>query len=127
MLDDLLEKGVIRLLELKRPEQVGRTADPKYCRYHRMVSHSLKKCITLKECIMQLIEDGIIILDLNDVVKTSHISCQTKRLSLIQFKSLEPFVLHKHGLLNHAMQERFFLVNVSYKLAINMTSCSEVE
>ena len=36
MLDDLLEKGVIQLLEPKRPEEVGRTTDPKHCRYHRM-------------------------------------------------------------------------------------------
>jgi len=28
MLDDLLEKGVIQLLEPKRPEEVGRTAIP---------------------------------------------------------------------------------------------------
>jgi len=28
MLDELLEKGVIQLLELKRPEEVERTADP---------------------------------------------------------------------------------------------------
>jgi len=51
MLDDLLEKGVIELPEPKRPEEVGRTADPKYCRYHRIVNHPLKKCVTLKECI----------------------------------------------------------------------------
>ena len=36
MLDGILEKGVIQLLEPKRPEEVGRTADPKHCRYHRM-------------------------------------------------------------------------------------------
>jgi len=29
MLDDLLEKGVIQLLEPKRPKEVERTADPK--------------------------------------------------------------------------------------------------
>jgi len=54
-------------------------------RYHRMVSHPLEKCSRLKERIMLLIEDGTTILDLNDVVKTNHISCQTKGLSLIQF------------------------------------------
>jgi len=69
MLDDLLEKGVIELPE-PTPDDVGRTANPKYCRYHRMVSHPLEKCITLKECIMRVIEDGPIILDLDDVVET---------------------------------------------------------
>ena len=36
VLDDLLEKGVIQLPEPKMSEKVGRIADPKYCRYHRM-------------------------------------------------------------------------------------------
>jgi len=78
MLNDFLQKGVIQLLESKRPEDVVMTVDPKYCRYPRMVSHPLEKCITLKEHIMRLIEDGTIILDLDDVVETNRISYQTK-------------------------------------------------
>ena len=78
MLGDPLEKGVIQLPELKMPVHVGRTSDTKYCRYHRMVSHPLKKYITLKERIMRLIEDGMIILVLGDVVETNHISCRTR-------------------------------------------------
>ena len=65
MLDDLLEKGIIQLLEPKRPEEVGRTADPKYSHHHRMVSHPLEKCITIKERIMQLAKEGRTILDLD--------------------------------------------------------------
>jgi len=72
MLDDLLEKGVIELPPSKRPEELGRTNDPKYCRYHRVVSHPLEKCITLKERIMQLAKDGTIILDMDEAVKTNH-------------------------------------------------------
>ena len=99
MLDDLLEKGVIQLPKLKRPEDVRRTSDPKYCCYHRMVSHSLEKCVTLKERIMRLIEDGTIILDLDDIIEINHISYQTKGLSLIQFGSLKHFVPHEHRLM----------------------------
>ena len=66
MLDDLLDKGVIELPESKHPEEVGRTADPKYCRYYRIVSHPLEKCVTLKERIMQLAKEGKIILDLDE-------------------------------------------------------------
>jgi len=66
MLDDLLEKGIIELPQSKRPEEAGRTSDPKYCRYHRVVSHPLEKCITLKERIMQLAKDGTIILDVDE-------------------------------------------------------------
>jgi len=38
MLDDLLEKGVIQLPEQKRPEEVGRTGDPKYYRLGLAIS-----------------------------------------------------------------------------------------
>jgi len=98
MRDGLLKKGDIQLPKSKRPAEVARSADSKYCRYHEMVSHPLEKCITFKAHIMRLIEDGAIILDLDDVVKTNHIFCQTKGVSLIQFGSLEPFVTHEHGL-----------------------------
>jgi len=54
MLDDLLENGISELSAPKRPEQARRTTDPKYCRYHRVISHPLEKCITLKERIIQL-------------------------------------------------------------------------
>ena len=64
MLEDLLVKGVIQLPDPKRPEVVGRIADPKYCHYHRMVSHPLKKCIMIKERIMQLAKEGRIIFEL---------------------------------------------------------------
>ena len=74
MLDDLLEKGVIELPEPKRTEEVGRTADPKYCRYHRIVSHPLEKCVTLKERIMRLAEEGRIILDLDETVEVGHVT-----------------------------------------------------
>jgi len=62
MLDDLLKKGVIQLPEPTRLEEVARTADPKYCHYHRMVSHLLEKHIMIKERIMQLAKEGKVIL-----------------------------------------------------------------
>ena len=34
MLDDFLENGIIELPAPKRPEEVGKTTDPKYCLYH---------------------------------------------------------------------------------------------
>ncbi|KAK9740008.1 hypothetical protein RND81_03G004100, partial [Saponaria officinalis] len=32
------------LLKPKRPDQVNKTTDPNYCRYHMMVSHPIEKC-----------------------------------------------------------------------------------
>ncbi|XP_057249297.1 uncharacterized protein LOC130590767 [Beta vulgaris subsp. vulgaris] len=74
MLEDLLEKRIIELPDSKRPEEAGRTSDPNYCRYHRLVSHPIEKCITLKEKIMQLANDGKIVLDLDDTVESNHAS-----------------------------------------------------
>ena len=73
MLDDLLKNEIIELLAPKRPEEVGRTIDPKYCRYHQVISHPLEKCITLNERIMQLARDAKLILDLDDSVGTNHV------------------------------------------------------
>jgi len=76
MLDDLLEKCVIELPESKRLEEAGRTTDPKYCRYHRIVGHPLEKCITLKEYIIRLAREGRIILDLDEIVEANHVTMQ---------------------------------------------------
>ena len=45
---DLLKKGVIQLPEPKRPEEVGRIANPKYCHYHRIVSQLVKGASQLR-------------------------------------------------------------------------------
>jgi len=100
ILDDVLEKGVIQCPEPKRPEEVGRTVDPKYYRYHRMVSHPLEKCITIKERIMQLAKDGRIILELDNVLEANHISSQIRELCTLQFGKLEPVILFKPWLLS---------------------------
>ncbi|KAL9228133.1 hypothetical protein vseg_003745 [Gypsophila vaccaria] len=107
MLDDLLEKKVIQLPEPKRPEHVNKTTYPNYCRYHRMVSHPLEKCITLKEKIMQLAKNGKIILDIDEEVTTNHTTVsmdQPDAMNLhdqnewcvyaIHFGSLELVTLH---------------------------------
>jgi len=39
----LLEKGLIQLLESKGPEEVRRTNDPKYCKYHRIIGHPIRE------------------------------------------------------------------------------------
>ena len=93
MLDDLLENGIIELPTPKWPEEAGRTSDPKYYRYHRVISRPLEKCIMLKECIMQLARDGKIILDLDDSAETNHISagvqCSSVRRQQRPARSLE--------------------------------------
>jgi hypothetical protein len=72
MLEDLLEKEVIKLPECKRPEEMGRTKDPKYCKYHRVVSHTMEKCFVLKDLILRLAKKVKILLDLDEVVGSNH-------------------------------------------------------
>jgi hypothetical protein len=72
MLEDLLEKEIIKLSECKRPEEMGRTNDPKYCKYHRVVSHTVEKCFILKDLILRLAREGKIVLDLDKAVGSNH-------------------------------------------------------
>jgi len=52
MMDKLLKKELIELPELSRPEEIRRTNDPRYCKYHRIISHPIEKCKALvdKSC-----------------------------------------------------------------------------
>ena len=54
MLEDLLQKKVIVLLEYKRPKEMSRVNDPNYSHYHQIASHLMKKCFILKDLIMKL-------------------------------------------------------------------------
>ncbi|KAM0989301.1 hypothetical protein ACFX11_013274 [Malus domestica] len=72
MLDDLLDKKVIGLPECRWPEEMNRTDSPRYCKFHRFISHPTEKCFVLKDLIMKLAHKGIIELDLDDVVKSNY-------------------------------------------------------
>ncbi|KAM2695539.1 hypothetical protein EV1_040024 [Malus domestica] len=85
MFDDLLENKVIELPECKRPEEMNRVNDPKYCKYHRIVSHHVSKCFVLKELIMKLAQQGQIELDLEDTAAT--------HTTIIAFGSFDPVPL----------------------------------
>ncbi|KAM2111777.1 hypothetical protein ACFX1R_014356 [Malus domestica] len=68
MLDDLLDKKVIGLPECRRPEEMNRTDSPRYCKFHRFISHPTKKSFVLKDLILKLAQQGKIELDLEDTV-----------------------------------------------------------
>ncbi|KAM1430345.1 hypothetical protein ACFX2I_046422 [Malus domestica] len=72
MLKDLLDKKVIDLLECRWPEEMNRTDNPRYCKFHRFISHLTKKCFVLKDLITKVAHKGIIELDLDDVVKSNN-------------------------------------------------------
>ena len=51
---------------------MGCTNDPKYYKYHRVVSHTVDKCFILKDLILRLAKEGKILLDLDEVVRSNH-------------------------------------------------------
>ena len=59
----LLHKGnKMKLPEARRPNEIGRTNDPKYCLFHRMIHHPTDKCFVLKDRIQALIDVGVLTL-----------------------------------------------------------------
>ena len=59
----LLNKGnKLKLPEARHPNDVGRTNDPNYYLFHRMVHHPTCRCNVLKDKIQALIEAGILTL-----------------------------------------------------------------
>jgi len=52
----------LKLSETRRPNVVGRTNDPNYCLFHRMVHHPANKCFVLKDKIQALIDAGVLTL-----------------------------------------------------------------
>ncbi|KAA0055462.1 retrotransposon gag protein [Cucumis melo var. makuwa] len=105
MLEQLIKKQLIQLLECKRPEQAGKVDDPNYCKYHWVISHSVEKCFVLKELILKLARENKIELDIDEVAQTNHVavnmtsSVSTSTLiydqkeSLIQFGTFEPILV----------------------------------
>ncbi|KAL0439077.1 UNVERIFIED_CONTAM: hypothetical protein Slati_2390700 [Sesamum latifolium] len=106
--DELLERKLIELLESKRPDEVRRVNDSKYCKYHRVVSHPIERCFVVKEKIMALAQEWKIILDIEETADTNVASItaannrhvaegkqkvkppSTTTLSTLQFGSFEP-------------------------------------
>ncbi|KAG9444918.1 hypothetical protein H6P81_016258 [Aristolochia fimbriata] len=66
MLEQLLKKNMMQLLEAKRPKDVGKNSDPNYCKYHSLVGHPTEKCFVLKDKILELAMQGCIILEIDD-------------------------------------------------------------
>jgi len=46
----LLQKSNrLKLSKIRLPEEVGKTEDPNYCLYHRMLGYSTKNCYIFKD------------------------------------------------------------------------------
>ncbi|KAM2473138.1 hypothetical protein PS1_006001 [Malus domestica] len=92
MLDDLLDKKVISFPECRRPEEMYCTDSPRYCKFHRFISHPTEKCFILKDLILKLAQQGKIELDLEDTIAA--------HTTTIMFGSLDHVLLrsmHDHS------------------------------
>ena len=81
MLDHLLELKLIELPEMKHPEEADQTNDPKYCKYHHLIGHTIERCFVLKDKIMELAHQGKITFD--DEAVTSNLVMVTDRKSVV--------------------------------------------
>ena len=63
ILEHLVKLRILELRESKWPEEVDKVNDPAYCKYHRLVGHPTAKCFVLKDKIMQLVNEGKVMLE----------------------------------------------------------------
>ncbi|XXG53350.1 hypothetical protein AAC387_Pa03g1453 [Persea americana] len=61
----LLANGKLTFPNPKRPGDVGKTNDPRYCPYHQMVLHPLNQCFIVREKINEMWKNGVITFDKN--------------------------------------------------------------
>jgi len=50
----------LKLSEVRRPEEVGKTDDPSYCLYHKILEHPTKNCYIFKDVIQALIDAEVL-------------------------------------------------------------------
>jgi len=50
----------LKLPEARCPEEVGKTDNPNYCLYHRMLGHPTKRCYVFKDILQALIDTEVL-------------------------------------------------------------------
>ncbi|KAK4730001.1 hypothetical protein R3W88_022989 [Solanum pinnatisectum] len=84
--------------ESQRPtlkELEAKVGDPRYCKFHRILSYLTSKCFILKEKIMMLVSEGKITIDQDETAEAYHASVapnqkKCSRSIFMQFGSLTP-------------------------------------
>ena len=66
MFETALKNGLI-LPECKRPDDAEKQDDPKFCKYHRVLEHSIKDCYVFKDWLERSLRKGEI--NLSDKVR----------------------------------------------------------
>jgi len=50
----------LKLVEARRPEEMGKTDNPNYCLYHRILRHPTKSCYFFKDILQILIDAEVL-------------------------------------------------------------------
>ena len=50
----------LKLPKVRRPEEVGKSDNPNYCQYHRMLGHPTKSCYVFKDILQALIDPEVL-------------------------------------------------------------------
>ena len=56
----LHKNNKLKLSEVRRPEEVGKTDDLYYCLYHRMLGHLTKSCYIFKDVLQTLVDAKVL-------------------------------------------------------------------
>src|SRR3954463_13597468 len=80
----LSKGGKLNLLGPRKPDEVGKTDDPRYCLYHRGLGQPTKKCWSLKDKLQALVDAGALRL------KTEQKTATANMTSCIQFGQSPP-------------------------------------
>src|SRR3954469_13189816 len=80
----LSKSGELKLPEPRKPEEVGKTDDPRYCLYHRGLGHPTKNCWSLKDKLQALVDAGALRL------KTGQKTATANMTSCLQFGQSPP-------------------------------------
>ena len=74
----------LKLSEARRPEEVGKTDNPNYCLYHRMLRHPTKSCYIFKDILQALIDVKVLKL------RSEQKKVMANMISFLQFGNQPP-------------------------------------
>ncbi|KAH0636300.1 hypothetical protein KY289_036215 [Solanum tuberosum] len=89
ILNELLAKKVIDLPESKRPEEINKVSDTKYCKFYRVLGHPTSKSFILKEKITMLVSEGKIIIDMDEAVDANQFSVAPNKKKCSSYSPIE--------------------------------------
>lgn len=98
MLEDLLKNKVIELPECKWLEEINWVNNSKYCKYHRVVNHSIGNCFVIKELSMKLNQEGKIELDFEEVATANMTSVVFEPLNHVALPNFDIWSLDQFNI-----------------------------